>query len=223
MKNNWFVVEDACQALSATYQGLGNAGSIGNTGCWSFYPFKILGSYGDGGAITTNDPEVAKMATYFRYNGENRETGEYHCHGHTCLLDNMQAAFLSVKLRHLPDWIKRRQAIAASYRSGLGHIKGLLLPHYDGSKSTHIYQNYVIRVAADKRDSLFNYLKEKGIETLIHWRTPYYKHSRLNLSQQNFPETEAISAESISLPMNVEINDEEVKYVVDTVREFYEA
>ena len=81
------------------------AGAWGLTGCWSFYPFKILGGYGDGGAITTDDPEVALFARRMRYNGEDRETGEYHGHGFTCLLDNLQAAFLDVKLRHLPRWI----------------------------------------------------------------------------------------------------------------------
>ena len=110
------VVEDACQSLGSSMldrrTGIKMAGSWGLTGCWSFYPFKILGGYGDGGAITTNDPEVALFATRMRYNGEDRETGEYHGHGFTCLLDNMQAAFLDVKLRYLPPWIVRRKAIA---------------------------------------------------------------------------------------------------------------
>ena len=91
-RHGLIVIEDACQSLGATYEGK-SAGSLGLTGCWSFYPFKILGGYGDGGAITTNDPEVARKAALLRYNGEDRETGEYHYHGMTCLLDNMQAAF----------------------------------------------------------------------------------------------------------------------------------
>ena len=95
-KYNLSVVEDACQGLGAGMNGK-KAGSWGLTGCWSFYPFKILGGYGDGGAITTDDPDVARFAMRMRYNGEDRETGEYHGHGFTCLLDNMQAAFLDVK------------------------------------------------------------------------------------------------------------------------------
>jgi dTDP-4-amino-4,6-dideoxygalactose transaminase len=124
------VVEDACQSLGATFNGR-KVGSFGLTGCWSFYPFKILGGYGDGGAITTNDPEVAAFARRMRYNGEDRETGEYHGHGFTCLLDNLQAAFLDVKLKKLPDWIVRRQEIAGKYRQALGDLPDLLLPHYD--------------------------------------------------------------------------------------------
>jgi len=115
-KYNLHVVEDACQSLGATFHGK-KVGSFGLTGCWSFYPFKILGGYGDGGAITTNDPEMARKARLLRYNGEDRETGEYHYHGFTCLLDNLQAAFLDVKLRHLPRWIERRRAIAAHYQA----------------------------------------------------------------------------------------------------------
>ena len=103
------VVEDACQSLGSSINGR-RAGSWGLTGCWSFYPFKILGGYGDGGAITTDNPEVVEFARRMRYNGEDRNTGEYHGHGFTCLLDNLQAAFLDVKLRHLPAWILRRKA-----------------------------------------------------------------------------------------------------------------
>ena len=127
-KHNLVVIEDACQSLGSNIDGK-MAGSIGLTGCWSFYPFKILGGYGDGGAITTNDPEVAIFSRRMRFNGEDRETGEYHGHGFTCLLDNLQAAFLDVKLRHLPAWIERRKAIAEMYRRGLSDLPDLLLPH----------------------------------------------------------------------------------------------
>ena len=124
------VIEDACQSLGAQMLGQ-KAGSWGVTGCWSFYPFKILGGYGDGGAITTNDPEVALFATRMRFNGEDRQTGEYHGHGFTCLLDNLQAAFLDIKLKILPKWIERRKEIAERYRTGLADLPDLLLPHYD--------------------------------------------------------------------------------------------
>src|SRR5262249_35445956 len=92
-KDNLGIVEEACQSLGSSINGK-RAGSWGLTGCWSFYPFKILGGYGDGGAITTDDDDVALFARRMRYNGEDRETGEYHGHGFTCLLDNLQAAFL---------------------------------------------------------------------------------------------------------------------------------
>ena len=152
------VIEDACQSLGSSIDGKG-AGSWGLTGCWSFYPFKMLGGYGDGGAITTDDPEVALFATRMRYNGEDRETGEYHGHGFTCLLDNLQAAFLDVKLGHLPSWIERRKEIARRYRAGLRDVPGLMLPHYDRPGFDHVYQNYVVR--SDRGDSFSDFPERK--------------------------------------------------------------
>ncbi|MDD2737009.1 MAG: DegT/DnrJ/EryC1/StrS family aminotransferase [Desulfuromonadaceae bacterium] len=217
-QHNLVVVEDACQSLGSSLNGK-MAGSIGLTGCWSFYPFKILGGYGDGGAITTNDPAVADYARRMRYNGEDRETGEYHGHGFTCLLDNLQAAFLDVKLRYLPSWIERRKALAEIYRRGLSDIPDLLLPHYDRVGFDHIYQNYTIR--SKQGNEFSDYLKSNGIEVLTQFRKPYYKHERLKLEDRGFPETEAISREVCSLPMNVEITLEEVEYIIQTVRKFY--
>jgi dTDP-4-amino-4,6-dideoxygalactose transaminase len=212
------VVEDACQSLGAALDGK-KAGSWGLTGCWSFYPFKILGGYGDGGAITTNDPEVALFATRMRYNGEDRHTGQYHGHGFTCLLDNLQAAFLDIKLRHLPDWIGRRQEIAGHYRAGLSDLPDLLLPHYDDPGRDHVYQNYVVR--AKQGNEFSEYLTANGVEVLTQFRQPYYRHEALKLDDRGFPETEALSREVCSLPMNVEITDPEVDYVIAAVRRFY--
>ena len=217
-KHHLVVVEDACQSLGSSMDGK-KAGSWGLTGCWSFYPFKILGGYGDGGAITTDDPDVALFARRMRYNGEDRETGEYHGHGFTCLLDNLQAAFLDVKLRYLPQWIIRRKKIAQRYREALSNIPDLLLPHYNDPRRDHVYQNYTIRVK--QGDEFSEYLKKQGVEVLTQFRKPYYKHEALNLEDRGFPETEALSREVCSLPMNVEISDEEVEYVIQTVRSFY--
>jgi dTDP-4-amino-4,6-dideoxygalactose transaminase len=196
------------------------AGSIGLTGCFSFYPFKILGGYGDGGAITTNDPDVALFATRMRYNGEDRNSGEYHGHGFTCLLDNMQAAFLDVKLRHLPSWIIRRKELAERYRQSLSGLTDLMLPHYNDPRRDHVYQNYTVR--SKQGDAFSEYLKANGIEVLTQFRKPYYKHEALKLEDRGFPETEALSREVCSLPMNVEIEDDEIDYVIETVRRFYE-
>lgn len=215
---NLVVVEDACQSLGSGIHGQG-AGSWGLTGCWSFYPFKILGGYGDGGAITTNDPDVAQFARRMRYNGEDRETGEYHGHGFTCLLDNLQAAFLDVKLRHLPEWIVRRQTVATRYREALGDLPDLLLPHYDRPGYDHVYQNYTIR--AKQGDEFSEYLKANGVEVLTQFRKPYYKHEALGLEDRGYPEAEALSREVCSLPMNVELEDAEVDYVIRVVRTFY--
>lgn len=217
-KYNLIVIEDACQSLGASLKGR-KAGSWGLTGCWSFYPFKILGGYGDGGAITTNNPEVAAFARRMRFNGEDRQTGEYHGHGFTCLLDNLQAAFLDVKLRQLPDWILRRRRIAERYRNGLSDLPDLLLPHYDTPDYDDVYQNYVVR--SKQGDEFSDYLKRNGVEVLTQWRKPYYKHAALSLVDRGYPETEALCREVCSLPMNVEIEDEEIDYVIRTARSFH--
>lgn len=217
-KYNLVIVEDACQSLGSSISGKG-AGSWGLTGCWSFYPFKILGGYGDGGAITTNDPEVALFARRMRYNGEDRNTGEYHGHGFTCLLDNLQAAFLDVKLRYLPSWITKRKQIAERYREAFSEIPDLMLPHYDNPRFDHIYQNYVVR--SKQGDDFSDYLMKNGIEILMQFRKPYYKHEALKLVNRGFPETDALSREVCSLPINVEMDEEQLEYVIKTVRSFY--
>lgn len=217
-KHNLWVVEDACQSLGSSINGKG-AGSWGLSGCWSFYPFKILGGYGDGGGITTDDADFAAWARRMRYNGEDRETGEYCGHGFTCLLDNMQAAFLDVKLRHLPEWIVRRKAIASRYKEALGDLPGLLLPHYDRPGFDHVYQNYTLRAREGEKFS--TWMREHGVEVLTQFRKPYYKHAGLGLEDKGFPETEALSREVCSLPMCAELTDEEVDYIIATVRAFY--
>lgn len=216
--NGLTVIEDAAQALGATFGG-GRAGSFGLTGCFSFYPFKILGCFGDGGAVTTNDPEVARMVTRLRYNGEDRETGEYHYHGYTALLDNVQAAVLDVKLRRLPEWIRHRRHIARQYRQGLQGIGDLRLPHDDDTRFADVCQNYVIRTA--RREALRTHLNDEGVETLVHWPKPVWEHAALGLARPNLPNTEAICREVISLPMSAETSEEDVATTVEVVREFF--
>lgn len=217
-KYKLIVVEDACQSLGASISGKG-AGAWGITGCFSFYPFKILGGYGDGGAITTNDENVAIYARRMRFNGEDRETGEYHGHGFTCLLDNLQAAFLDVKLKYMREWIVRRKNIAEKYHDAFSDIPNLLLPHYDKTGFDHVYQNYTLR--AKEGNEFSEYMKKNGVEILTQFRKPYYKHEALKLADGGYPETIALSKEVCSLPMCVEITDEEVDYVIKVVRSFY--
>ena len=212
------VIEDAAQALGATFDGK-CAGSQGRAGCFSFYPFKILGGFGDGGAITTNDPGLARMATLLRYNGEDRATGEYHYHGQTALLDNVQAAVLDVKLRHLPEWITHRRRIADCYHRGLSGIKQLRLPHFDEARHKDIYQNYVIRTTV--RDQLRAYLKEQGIETLVHWAKPMWEHRGLGLAAPDVPETLSICREVLSLPMSAETTEAQVQTIVAALQAFF--
>ena len=215
---NIVVIEDSCQALGATLNGK-RAGSFGLTGCWSFYPFKILGCFGDGGAITTDDPEIATAVTRLRFNGEDRETGEYHYHGYTALLDNVQAAVLDAKLRHLPAWIEHRRAMADRYRAGLEGVGDLRLPHYDDPRFFDIFQNYVIRTG--KRDALRAHLKASGVETLVHWQKPVWEHKALGMADPGLPNTAAICREVISLPMSAELTPQHVDTTVEVIREFF--
>lgn len=217
-KHGLVVIEDAAQALGATFAGQG-AGSFGLSGCFSFYPFKSLGGIGDGGAVTTNDPEVARMATLLRFNGEDRETGEFHYHGYTALLDNVQAAILDVKLRHFPKWVQHRRRIAQLYQAGLKGIEGLRLPHFAGDEYFDTYQNYVIRT--EQRDELRLHLKDQGVETLVHWAKPVWEHKGLALGEPDLPETTSICKEVISLPMSAETTPEQVEIVVDVIRGFF--
>lgn len=212
------VVEDAAQAIGATYRGR-KAGSFGLAGCFSFYPFKILGGFGDGGAVTTNDPKIARIVSLLRYNGEDRETGEYHYHGFTALLDNVQAAVLDVKLRYLPQWIEHRRRMAALYRGELSGVGDLKLPHFSEEHQFDVFQNYVVRTKL--RDSLRDFLKENGVETLVHWPKPMWEHRGLGLNNPRLPRTERICREVLSLPLNAEIDPEQVRIVADCIRDFF--
>lgn len=217
-KHKLAVIEDAAQALGATIRGQ-RAGSFGLAGCFSFYPFKSLGGLGDGGAVTTNDPEVARFATLVRFNGEDRQTGEFHYHGYTALLDNVQAAVLDVKLRHLPKWIEHRRNTAELYRKGLQGIEGLHLPHFAGDDYFDSYQNYVIRTR--QRDELRKHLQEQGVETLVHWQKPMWEYKGLALENPGLSETEAICKEVISLPMSAETTAQQVEVVTGCIRDFF--
>jgi dTDP-4-amino-4,6-dideoxygalactose transaminase len=212
------VVEDSAQALGAEYKGK-KAGSFGLTGCFSFYPFKLLGGFGDGGAVTTNDPDVASMVGRLRYNGEDRQTGEFHYHGQTALLDNVQAAVLDVKLRHLPEWINHRRKMATLYCQGLAGIPDVKLPHCDGEGHFDVFQNFVIRTR--DRDRLREHLRNDGIETLVSWPKPMWQHHALGLPDPHLPTTVAICREVLSLPMSAETTPEHVETTVQSIRRFF--
>lgn len=218
VRHGLIVVEDAAQAVGADYRGR-RAGSFGTAGCFSFYPFKILGGFGDGGAVTTDDPDLALAISRLRYNGEDRETGEYHYHGYTALLDNVQAAVLDVKLRHLPDWIRHRRAIAEEYRQGLDGIPGLTLPHFGEDDRLDVFQNYVVRTM--ERDRLREHLRASGVETLVHWPKPVWEHKDLGLADPNLPETESLCREVLSLPTSAETTPEHVEIVAAAIRKFF--
>jgi dTDP-4-amino-4,6-dideoxygalactose transaminase len=213
------IVEDAAQALGARFRGR-MAGSFGAAGCFSFYPLKALGGIGDGGALTTDDPEIARSATLLRYNGEDRATGEFHAHGYTALLDNVNAAVLDVKLRHFPRWIEHRRALASRYHAGLSGVGDLRLPSFDETVRVDSFQNYVIRTS--RRGALRDHLVRQGIETLVHWPKPMWAHKGLGLGDPKLPATERICHEVLSLPMSAELTAEQVDVVTSSVREFFE-
>jgi dTDP-4-amino-4,6-dideoxygalactose transaminase len=213
------LIEDAAQAMGATFGGR-RAGSFG-IGCFSFYPFKVLGGFGDGGAVTTDNPAIATAISRLRFNGEDRETGEYHYHGYSAILDNVQAAVLDVKLPHLPRWIEHRRQIARLYHEGLKNIPGLRLPPFDGPRQSDVFQNYVVRTA--QRDEFRAHLKEAGVETLVHWQRPMWAHPALRLSDPGLPETASLCREVLSLPMSAETSDADVAATVEATRAWFAA
>jgi len=214
------VIEDAAQALGARFDGR-MAGGFGAAGCFSFYPLKALGGLGDGGAVTTNDPEIARKVTLLRFNGEDRETGEFHLHGYTALLDNVNAAVLDVKLRHLPMWIDHRRHIAALYRRTLEGVGDLRLPNFLDARHFDSFQNYVIRTA--RRDALRSVLRAEGVETLLHWPKPMWEHKGLCLTDPGLPETSRLCDEVLSLPMSAETTLEHVEFTTAAIRRFFGA
>jgi len=218
-KHKLIVIEDAAQALGAKFKNK-MAGTFGLTGCFSFYPAKVLGCLGDGGAVVTNDENIAEKIRLFRNHGQKTKT-EIVCFGFNSRLDNLQAAILSVKLKYLPRWIERRRKIAKIYNEGLSNIPEVKVPPSPDSDSRYfdIYQNYVLK--APKRDELFAFLKEKGVETLIKDSIPTHWQKGLNLSKFHLPNSEKLAKEVISLPMYPELTNEQINYVINCVREFY--
>lgn len=223
-RKNLMVIEDAAQAVGATFTmpdgTQKKAGTFGRVGCFSLYPFKILGGFGNNGMIVTDDPELAHKMFLMRYNGENREDRHFYYHGHNFLMDNLQAALLRIKLRELPKWLARRRVIAELYRKGLSGIPELTLPHFADARFYDVYQNYVIRTT--KRDQLVAYLTEQGIETMISWSIPMYRQPLLEPNTIHLPETGKICQEVLSLPLYPELTDEDVKYVIDVITQFYQ-
>ncbi len=212
------VIEDAAQALGAKFKNK-RCASFGDIGIFSFYPAKILGTAGDGGMVCTSDERLARKIKAFRDNGRVDSVDVIECFGWCTRLDNLHAALLNMKFNYLEQWIDRRRAIARMYDEGLSNVHGLILPPKSDHTYFDVYQNYVIR--CDKRDDLVKYLQSCGIEVLISWRVPMHKQKALGLEHFKLPMTERVSAEVISLPMYPELTDEEVEFVIDRVKEFF--
>ena len=217
-EHDLLVIEDAAQALGAKFEGK-MAGSFGLTGCFSFYPAKMLGAAGDGGLAVTDDEEIAEKIRLLRDHGYQRSTGDILYYGYNSRLDNLQAAILDVKLKHLPEWIERRRELASLYQQRLSDLQELKLPPLSNDRFFDVYQNYVIR--SKERDGLVEHLRESGIEILISWPEPMHHHEVLGLKHFHLPMTKRISNEVLSLPMYPELSDENLEFVIEAVHKFY--
>lgn len=212
------VVEDACQAHGATLSGK-KCGSLGDAGCFSFYYTKNLGAYGEGGIITTDDPEIAEKARIIRNHGHTAKY-DHATFGYNSRLDEMQAAILRIRLKHLDAYNTARRSRAALYTSLLKD-SGVLTPSELPERS-HMYHLYVIR--CQQRDALQSYLQEKGIGTGIHYRNSVHLQSAcssLGYVSGSMPIAENICNEILSLPMYPELQDQDIEYVANAVRSFY--
>jgi dTDP-3-amino-3,4,6-trideoxy-alpha-D-glucose transaminase len=213
------LVEDAAQAHGASWQGR-PCGSIGRIACFSFYPGKNLGAYGDGGMVTTSDAEVAEQIRRLRNYGERRKY-EHVVKGVNSRLDGLQAAVLAVKLRHLNDWNAARARHAESYAAQLDGVGDISLQHI-APDSTHVYHLFIVRTT--QRDRLRDWLADRGIQTGIHYPVPIHlqeAYAELGLGAGAFPNAEALARETLSLPMFPELTDEQLTTVTDAIGEFF--
>lgn len=220
-KHGVVVIEDAAQAIGALYKEK-KAGSFGSMGCFSFYPTKNLGGYGDGGFITTDDDELADLLRRLRIHGA-RPKYFHAMVGVNSRLDSLQAAVLLVKLKHLPDWHEARRARARIYDDllkGIGEVKTPFVRDYN----YHIYHQYTI--LAEKRDELKEHLKSKEIGCEIYYPLPMHLQEcfrDLGYKKGDMPVAEKASEKALSIPIFPELTGEEQRYIADTIREFYKS
>ena len=214
------VIEDAAQAIGAQYKDRA-VGTLGHLGCFSFFPTKNLGAYGDGGLVVTNDDALAERVRMLRVHGS-KPKYYHHIVGTNSRLDALQAAILRVKLAHLEEWTRARQKIAARYDQALSQIEGLVVP-YKAPDRTHIYHQYTVRVFKGRRDALQKHLKERGIGTEIYYPLPLHLQlcfRYLGYKEGQLPESERASREALSLPIFPELTKKEQEYIIATVRDF---
>jgi len=218
-RHGLFVVEDACQSMGAEIEGK-KLGTFGNAGAFSFFPTKNLGAYGDGGLVVTDDDELAERVRMLRAHGSKVK---YHNEliGYNSRLDEMQAAVLRVKLRYLNEWNSRRRQIALEYNKLLKDLP-LQLPD-PGDKGEHVFHLYTI--LTDNREELRVYLKSRGVETGVYYPTPLHlqpAYADLGYRKGDFPVSESACERNLSLPMYPELTDEQIHYVAQAVRVFFE-
>jgi dTDP-4-amino-4,6-dideoxygalactose transaminase len=214
------VVEDAAQAIGATQEGA-KAGSMGDLGCFSFYPTKNLGAFGDAGLITTNDQSLAEKLKILRDHGQYPRY-HYHMVGGNFRLDAIQGAVLSIKLKYIDQWNQARREHAALYDQRLADSEVTIPAVHE--KNTSVYHQYTIR--APQRDTLKQYLTEQGIGTAVFYPKPLHLQDcfrDLGYQEGDFPIAERLCQEVLSLPIYTELTAEQIDYVADTIRSFYKA
>jgi dTDP-4-amino-4,6-dideoxygalactose transaminase len=213
------LIEDAAQAHGASWRGR-PCGSIGKAACFSFYPGKNLGAYGDGGMITTSDADMAERIRRVRNYGERRKY-DHVVKGVNSRLDGLQAAFLAVKLRHLREWNVARARHAEAYAAHLDGVGDVMLQQV-APDSTHVHHLFIVRTA--ERDALREFLTQRGIHTGIHYPVPIHlqeAYTELGLREGAFSNAEALARETLSLPMYPELTEEQIGAVTDAVRAFF--
>lgn len=211
------VIEDAAQAIGAEENGQ-RVGSFGDVGCFSFYPTKNLGAYGDGGMVTTNDPDLAEKIDVLRRQGSKRK---YHNEmlGFNSRLDEIQAALLRVKFQYLEDWTAERRRVARRYSELLAPTE--VETPYERPNVRHVYHQYTVR--APRRDELRAYLQEQGIGTMIYYPVPLHRlelYTGLDYPVDGLPASETAAQQVLSLPMYPELTDEQIQTVTDGIVEF---
>lgn len=219
-KHGLAIIEDTAQALGGSYQGI-RGGNWGLAGAFSFYPAKLLGAYGDAGAVVTSSDEIADRLRKYRDHGRCPD-GEVAFWSFNARLDNLHAALLDLRLAQVMDYITRRREIAAIYHELLQGIPQLLLPPPPTTDGPHFdaFQNYEIE--AENRSGLKSFLAENGIETMITWGgRGIHQFKNLGLTHFRLPRTERMFERVLMLPMHCELEDEQVRYVAEQVRRFY--
>lgn len=214
------IVEDAAQALGSKFKGR-FAGTFGTAGTFSFYPAKVLGCFGDGGGVVTDDDDIGRRLMLLRDHGRN-EDGVVVTWGKNCRLDNLQAAILSLKLRTFGQALERRRAIARQYDAGLKEVRELLLPPAPDSDPDHhdVFQNYEIE--AECRDALKASLEADGVRTIVQFGgRAVHQYAGLGFEGIRLPYTERVYERALLLPMNTTLSDDDVDYIVACIRRFY--
>jgi dTDP-4-amino-4,6-dideoxygalactose transaminase len=220
-KHGLFILEDSAQALGSKFRGR-FAGTFGRAGVFSFYPAKILGCFGDGGAVVTNDDDTAAKVLLLRDHGRD-ESGQVVTWGFNSRLDNLQAAILDLQFRDYQSIITHRRKLASTYQRALGDLDQLELPPAPDSDADHfdVYQNYEIQ--ADNRDGLRAFLAEEGVGTIIQWGgKAVHQFSGLGLNA-NLPNTDRLFARCLMLPLNMMVSTDDVEFICSRIRHFYRA